>query len=401
MPRDNDPRRNVKPDDSAAYTTALTEIYGAKEELNALGAAAQQTKIKTTLGHLGTANELSNQQAAQDMAALGTSSANRQALYSQDISSAEAQGALREQYALEGESALRTAFDNSQSLYSQDISSAEAQGESRRLLSLEGDAALQTSRDNQLAGYDLELSNLGGRSGLLGSRHEKAQADLEDDSENRRQSAYNAALGSMYSGGTAAGLAQSADQSLADTARRAQGSIDRQSSLLDSEFAQAGSDLSTKIQKTELGRESTVEEYGHRLAMSGMQREMGVAQVDQQVARMGLQRSSSSEDFEHRLSMAEMQRDMDMDKVRQQVDRLRTQSGSERDENEYRMARAELSLQLQNSVSDNNIAIQEQALGLAQASEPLEATIFVNENVARLDRNSSNTFEGILVGGSN
>ena len=290
MPRDNDPRRNVKPDDSAAYDTALTEIYGSKEELNALGAQAQQAGLQRSIEHLGTANELSNQLAAQDQAAQGKSSANRQALYSQDIASSEAQGALREQYSMEGASALRTA------------------------------------RDNQLAGYDLELAN------------------LSDDSANQQQSAYNAALGSMYSKGSSAGFAKQADQSLADTAGR------------------AGSDLNTQIQKTTLGR------------------------------------SSTAESFEHRLTMAEMQRDMDIQQVRQQVDRLRTQSGAERDDNEYRLARAELSLQLQNSVSDNNIAIQEQALGLAQASEPLEAKIFINENVSRLDRKSSNTFEEILMG---
>ena len=325
MPLDKDP----KTDDSAAYDTALTEIYGAKEELNALDAAAQQTKLKTTIGHLGTANELANQLAGQDQAALGTSSANRQALYAQGIDS------------------------------------AEAQGEHRRLYSMAGDSALRNARDNQLAGYDLELDNLGGRSGLLGARHEKAQADLADDSANQQQSAYNSALGSMYSGGSSAGFAKSADQSLAETAGRAQDSIDRESSLVDTAFAQAGSDLSTQIQKTELGRSSTVEAAEHRLGMSSMQRQM------------------------------------EMDKVRQQVDRLRTQSGADRDDNEYRTARAELSLQLQNEVSDNNIAIQEQALGLAQASEPLEAKALANEGAALLARNSANTFESILVGGSN
>ena len=317
MPPD---RRLKKTDDFGAYDTALTElpattaIYDAREDLRELQSTATQDRIKETQKHLGAASDLTNQQAAQDMAALGTASGNRQALYEQDIASAESQGALREQYSLEGESALRTA------------------------------------RDNQLAGYDLELNSLGGKTGLLGARYEKGKAD-------QRQSAYNAALGSMYSGGTAAGLAQGADQSLADAAGRS-------SSLLDTEFSQADSDLSTQIQKTELGRESTSEEYGHRLTMAGMQR------------------------------------DMDIDKVRQQVDRLRTQSGADRDENEYRQARAELSLQLENEMTRNNLAIQDLSLSLSEAQELPESISILNEQTVRLAQNAAHWNESIRSGGN-
>ena len=322
-------RRRVEEETYAgAYDTALTEVYGAKEELNLLNATDTQERLKSSIDHLGSTNELTNQQAGLDSAALSMSQSNRQ------------------------------------SLYAQDTASIETMGEYRTQLHEGGVSALQTARDNQLAGYDLDLESLGGRGGLLGARHEKGQADLADDAANQRQSAYNAALGSMYSGGSAAGLAQSADQSLADTASRAQGSVERQSSLLDTEYAQAKTDVSTQIAKTQLGRQSVLD------------------------------------NSEHRLNEAGVKQQMDLQNVRQQVERLRTQSGADRDEGEYRQARADLTLQLQNEVSANNIAIQEQSLALSQATQPLEAQIFSFEQVNLFDRKAANTFEMIMNGGN-
>ena len=309
-----------KPDDFGAYDTALTElpaptaIYDAQEDLRELQTTATQDRIKETQRHLGATSALTNQQAAQDMAALGTASANRQSLYSQDIASTESQGAFREQYALAGESAL------------------------------------QTARDNQLAGYDLDLARLGGASSLLGSRYEKGKAD-------QSQSAYNQALGSMYSEGSSAGFAKQADQSLADSASR-------DSDLLDSEYTQAGKDVSAQIQKTKLGR------------------------------------SSTEDSFDHRLSMAGLQRNMDLEQVRQQVDRLRTQSGAERDENEYRTARADLSLQLENERTTNNLAIQDLSLALSEARELPESISILNEQTMRLAQNAAHWNESIRSGGN-
>ena len=256
---------------------------------------------------------------------------------------------------------IDTAYGFREDLYGLDQTASEMQSRGRRAGAKLGEKALGRARADEDLVYGYELDKLRGRDPLLLARHEKGMADISDTREDNRISSYTAALGSMYGGGSAAGIAGKADRSLASAAQRSQDALGRSEDMLGRETSAARFELGLDIDKT------------------------------------AVQRGAMKSSYDERTAMSEHQRKEDLEQSKREVARLEKQKAADRDDAGYRKARHDLSVKMEDEQRDTTLNIQAIAKELATSSKQPRADQLIAEEKLMLAQRSSTRIQSTFL----